>query len=251
LALIFENLKFNRISMSRWSAAAATADDAATMADAIEARMRLDVISGSLEPRSALRMGSLKERYGVGTSPLREALTRLTGEGLVELEPNKGFRVKALSAEDLADIAYMRTALETAAIRTAIARGTDAWEADILATLHRLIKATERTGTDRDSLDGWQMAHDAFHQALVSACGSPRLLAEQRRLADQHARYRRYLMNDNFPRELLIQEHKGLAEAALARDADRAAELMAAHLMITSEFYAGLLQRGEKRLPPV
>jgi GntR family transcriptional regulator, carbon starvation induced regulator len=231
--------------MSRLSVIKDHAEDAVTMADAIEAQMRIDVISGSLEPSSALKMGELRERYGVGTSPLREALTRLAGEGLVELEPNKGFRVKALSAADLADIAYMRTALETAAISTAIANGDDAWEAGILSTLHRLIKATERTGTDRASLDGWQVAHDAFHQALVAACGSPRLLAEQRRLADQHARYRRYLMNENFPRELLIREHQGLADAALARNADKAAELLAAHLLITSDFYATLLQRGD------
>jgi DNA-binding GntR family transcriptional regulator len=223
------------------------AEEAVTMADAIEAQLRIDVIAGTLEPSSALKMGDLRQRYRVGTSPLREALTRLAGEGLVELEPNKGFRVKALSPEDLADIAYMRTALETSAIRTAIARGDDAWEAGIVSTLHRLVRATERTGTDRSSLDDWQVAHDAFHQALVSACGSPRLLAEQRRLADQHARYRRFLMAENFPRDLLIVEHRNLAEATLARDAEKAARLLSAHLAITSDFYARILREGSAR----
>lgn len=218
-------------------------DDAVTLADATEAQLRLDIIAGDLLPASALRIAELRERYDVGATPLREALTRLAGEGLVELEANKGFRVKALSGEDLADIAYMRTALETTAIRTAIERGDDGWEAAILATLHRLIRATERTETDRASLDAWQVAHDAFHHALVAACGSPRLLAEQRRLADQHARYRRFLIADNFPRDLLIAEHRALADATLARDGERAAALLASHMRITSDFYANLLAR--------
>jgi len=223
-----------------------------TLADMAETRLRADILAGGFAPASRLRMGDLKERYRVGTSPIREALSRLVGEGLVELEGNKGFRVGGLSAEDLADIAYMRTALETAALRTSIERGDDAWEAGILATLHKLLKATERTGTDRASLDLWQVAHDEFHRALVGACGSPRLLEQQRRLADQHARYRRFLMAENLPRDLLITEHRAIAEAALARDAERAATLLANHMRITSDFYAGALAdrgRGPEAAP--
>ena len=223
---------------------AATLDDATTLADGIESRVRTEIIAGALGPGTPLRMAELRLRYAVGTSPIREALTRLAGEGLVDLEANKGFRVKPLSADDLADIAYMRIALETTAIRTAIARGDDAWEGEILATLHQLVRATERTDTDRASLDHWQTLHDGFHRALVIACGSPRVLAEQRRLADQHARYRRFLMRDNFPRDMLIAEHKGIAEAALARDAGRAAGLLESHLRYTSDFYADMLRRG-------
>jgi DNA-binding GntR family transcriptional regulator len=94
-----------------------------TYIEAVQQRLREDIVSGRLAPREKLRLAELKTRYEMGSSPLREALSRLVGEGLVTFEGNKGFRVRGLSREDLADIAYMRTAVETFAIRTAIERG--------------------------------------------------------------------------------------------------------------------------------
>jgi GntR family carbon starvation induced transcriptional regulator len=106
----------------------------------------------------------------------------LVGEGLVTFEGNKGFRVRGLSREDLADIAYMRTAVETFAIRTAVERGGVEWESGIVAALHTLTSLTRDTATDRASLDAWNVAHDRFHEAVISACGSPRVFETQRRL---------------------------------------------------------------------
>ena len=77
------------------------------MAD-VYGRLRRDVLDGELKPGSRLRFEEMKAKYGVGISPLREALTRLAAEKLVILEEHKGFRVAPISAEDLCDILFMR-----------------------------------------------------------------------------------------------------------------------------------------------
>lgn len=218
-----------------------SAVETTTLVEMAEQRLRTDIVSGALAPQQKLRVDDLKSRYEVGASPVREALSRLVGEGLVTFEGNKGFRVRGLSRDDLSDIAYMRTAIETYAIRTAIEVGDADWEAGIVGSLHRLVRATEATRTDRASLDAWNAAHDAFHEALVAACGSQRVLESQRRLAEQHNRYRRVLMGENIPRQLIIDEHRAIADAALARDPDRAAGLLGRHMQITSDFYARVL----------
>ena len=218
-----------------------------TFIEAVQQRLRADIVSGKLAPREKLRLSELKTRYEMGASPLREALSRLVGEGLVTFEGNKGYRVRELSREDLADIAYMRTAVETFAIRTAIERGGLEWEQGIVGALHGLLTLTRDTATDRASLDAWNIAHDRFHEALISACGSPRVMETQRRLAEHHNRYRRTYMGDNLPRQLLIDEHSAIAEAALARDADRAAALLGQHMVITSNFYAQQVQAAKEQ----
>ena len=217
-----------------------------TYIEAVEQRLREDIVSGKLAPWEKLRLAELKIRYEMGSSPLREALSRLVGEGLVTFEGNKGFRVRGLSREDLADIAYMRTAVETFAIRTAIERGGMEWENGIVGSLHGLVTLTRDTATDRASLDAWNVAHDRFHEALLSSCGSPRVFETQRRLAEHHNRYRRIFMGENLPRQLLIDEHTAIADAALARDADRAAALLGRHMVITSDFYAQVLAGSEQ-----
>jgi DNA-binding GntR family transcriptional regulator len=217
--------------------------DELTFTDRAEIALRADIVAGELKPEAKLRIDELKVRYAMGASPLREALSRLIGEGLVEVASNRGFRVAPLSRGDLDDIAVMRTALEAAAISRSIAAGGDAWEAGVIATLHQLIKATDRAEAEPTIaiLDAWNIAHDAFHAALIGACGSPRMLEQQRRLAEQHARYRRVLMGANMPADLIRDEHRKLADAVLSRDAAAATKLVADHMRLTSDFYAKAL----------
>lgn len=216
-----------------------------TLADRAERRLREDITTNVLPPSSRLRLEELRERYEVGASPLREALSRLVGEGLVEVEGNKGFRVAPLSFADLDDIAWMRATIEGRAVREAIARGDAAWEAGIIGALHRLLRATGTTLGERAPLDVWNREHDGFHRALVAACGSPRAMELQARLEGEHRRYRMTLIGNGLPGDLIVNEHRALAEAVLARDADRAEALLARHMRITSDFYAEQLKRSE------
>ena len=80
----------------------------------------------------------MRERYGVGGSPIREALMRLEAEGLVTLEQNKGFRVSPVSREQLLDLMKTRVEIEGLALRWSIEKGGVEWEANLLAAFHRL-----------------------------------------------------------------------------------------------------------------
>jgi len=103
-------------------------------------QLRYDILHNRLDPGSRLRFRELRERYKSGLSPLREALMRLVAEGLVLLEDHKGFRVAPVSREEMIDIANTLLELEAIAIRWAIEKGDDRWEADIVARLHELSK---------------------------------------------------------------------------------------------------------------
>lgn len=199
----------------------------------LEFMMRDEIVRGVLPPASRLRMDDLKARFDVGYSPIREALSRLIGEGLVEFEPNRGFRVSALSPADLEDIAVTRAAIETAALRRAIGQGDDRWEAAIVAAMHRYRRKSEGAFDSEKNLREWEIAHDELHFALISACGSPRLIAQQKRLQEQHLRYRRLIVVPEVSPAAHIEEHEKLVAVVLGRDADQAVREIEKHLMIT------------------
>lgn len=203
--------------------------------------LRRDIVDGRWPPAEWLRLQELKEAYDLGSSPLREALTGLAGEGLVEFSANRGFRLTPLTKEDLLDIEWMRITVESAALRQSVARGDRGWKAGVVAALFRLTEITRTTRLDRVDLDIWNEEHDAFHQALVAACGSPRAIEMLRRLADQHRRYRIALMNKNMKRQEIIDEHRAIAEAAVRGDVEEAVILLERNLRTTTDFYSSVL----------
>ena len=112
-----------------------------------------DIIAGDLAPGARLGIVDLVQRYEIGATPLREGLSRLISRGLIVGIGQRGFRVADVSREDLEDITQMRTVIEVEALRLAIARGDDAWEAGILSALHQMRRHIQRTG-DRVSRGG-------------------------------------------------------------------------------------------------
>lgn len=109
-----------------------------TINAAVFRRLRADIVACRLAPNERLRVEALRGRYGVGGSPIREALMRLEAEGLVTLEQNKGFRVSPVSTEHLIDLMKTRIEIECIAVRWSIEKGGVAWEADLVAAFHRL-----------------------------------------------------------------------------------------------------------------
>nr|WP_236774118.1 FCD domain-containing protein [Agrobacterium tumefaciens] len=211
--------------------------------------LRRDIIDGKLPPAEWLRLQELRQQYKIGSSPLREALTGLVGEGLVEFSANRGFRLKPLTRADLEDIEWMRVTVETAALRQSIALGGVDWKAGVVSALYRLKDATLTTATDKEGLDAWNDEHDEFHRALIAACGSPRALQAQSRLADQHRRYRIALMGDNMNREEIIEQHTAMAEAAIEGDVEQAVLLLESNLKSTTEFYSSVLDAMSEIVP--
>lgn len=198
-------------------------------------RLRSDILSVRFQPGEKLRFRELRARYGVGVSPLREALTRLTADGLVVLEDQRGFRVAPVSRADLEDVTRLRQQLETMALAQAIANGDEEWEVTVMAAFHRLSKLPEHAPGDARAMNPqWARRHEEFHEALASACGSPRLLQFRKLLFDQSERYRRLSkVYGSHPRNVL-GEHKAIMDAALSRDTSLATTLLSEHLERTA-----------------
>lgn len=214
-----------------------TDDTDLTLAERAALRLQREVLGGALAPGDRLGVVDLARQYGMGTTPVREGLSRLLSQGLIVATGRRGFRVAEISRADLADLTALRAVIEIEGARLSFKNGGDAWEAEIIASLHRLRNYIRRAGLA--ALEGnpdYDALHKGFHVALIGACGSPRLLDTASTLYDQAYRYRRLMMRRLYDTDALIQHHEELADVALARDLPRAAVLIRAHLETTLRF---------------
>lgn len=209
--------------------------------------LRAEILHGDLMPGERLAVADLRARYGVGLTPLREALMRLASEGLVATEANRGARVREISAVELHDLFSTRRELEAICLARAMANRTPEWEAEILRSLHLLSRAPlPEQSADRATAARWEAAHRAFHLALVAACASDWRLRLWHMLADQSERYRKLRLLAPAPARAaprdIVAEHEAIARAVIDGQADHALELMDNHLARTESVVAGLLQ---------
>ena len=194
-------------------------------------RLRQDVLTGNFAAGTKLKVEELQAAYGFSSSPLREALSRLSQEGLVRADERRGFRVAPLSPDDLRDITRMRLMLDVQALQEAIDHGDDAWEAAIVAAFYRLDKVESRLPDGPVILDAeWSALHRDFHAALLAACPSQRQLAWSASLFDQAERYRRFSARHRKVARRKSTEHKKLMDATLRRDSATACALLADHI---------------------
>ena len=198
-------------------------------------KIRSDILSCRLVPGQKLIIADLCASMGFSLGAVREALSRLTSEGLVESEPRKGFRVAPITDEDLRDITNVRTTIESLCLESAIRNGDLKWETGIVSTLFELSRLQFKDAQDPARVsDQWAETHQRFHEALVSACDSPWLLRLRGILFVQSERYRRVSVPLDRAGRDLHGEHKAIADAAIARDAVKACEAMRAHLEKTT-----------------
>lgn len=202
-------------------------------------RIRRDIILGERLPGEKLLIEAMSDRYEIGMVPIREALNRLSAEGLVVRESNRGFSVSLLSLGDLEELVSTRIQLETLALRTSIQRGDEAWEERLVLSYHRLARTSRllppEAGRERIS-EEWEPRHRDFHLALLDACGSRWLLGFCATMIDHAVRYRNVSMNaqaSQLRRAGATGEHEALLHAALERDADLACMLLEQHYRIT------------------
>ena len=195
-------------------------------------QIRSDILHNRLEPGSRLLFRDMRERYRSGLSPLREALMRLVSEGLVLLEDHKGFSVAPVSREEMIDIANTLLELEGLAIRMAVEKGNDYWEAQIVARYHELSKRA-MFGPDGTLDPEWEVRNVAFHESLYEACGSPSLKLVCHVLYERHSRYRRLRTQQGDPTRNVSKEHEALMRATIGRDANTAVALLRKHRTAT------------------
>jgi GntR family transcriptional regulator, carbon starvation induced regulator len=209
-------------------------EDTDTLAERATQRIEADIVRGALAPNARLGIAETAARYGVGATPLREALSRLAARGLVNAIGKRGFRVQSISRDDLADIVRIRSVLEREAIRLSIAAGDGAWEGGIVGALHQLKRyITDNPKGFGEGEPAFDALHKRFHASLIAACGSPRLIAACARLYDEAYRYRRLMMASFKSHGEFVHSHEALANATIARATDRAQILAEAHIAST------------------
>jgi GntR family carbon starvation induced transcriptional regulator len=219
-----------------------------TLAIEVFESLRADILSSKLAPGTKLRFQDLRDAYGVGLSPLREALSRLAENRLVVAAGQRGFRVPIASAEDIRDVSMVRKEIESLALRLSIEHGDDAWEARVVASRHKLalLGRGDKTVTE----DEWEKRHREFHLTLVSACQSPSLLHLYSLLTDQFDRYRRLSAKSRLPNSPRALVHQRLVDATLSRNADLAVKVLQDHIdEATDLIVAGLAGTKDVLLP--
>ncbi len=215
------------------------------MASQLEVLIRRDIIDGVLAAGSKLLLRELAERYSVGVTPLREALSRLCSTGFVLAIDQKGFRVSQVTKEQLEDILQTRIDVEALALTRAMRLRDPAWEGDLLAMHHRLrgLPMSE-PGNPRTISSAWDQAHRAFHETLVEGCGSPWLIRFSEVLRDQSARYRYLSVGAPEAGERDIAgEHAELVDAVLSHDVQLACDLLKQHYRRTRDLAVKSLSR--------
>ena len=208
----------------------------ATLASDVYSRLRNDILSGLLPPGEKLRSEYLRERYSVGNSPMREALNRLSSDGLVVREDQKGFHVANVSRSELQELVRTRCWLEEIALRESMANGGTEWEENLVLAFHRLSRvprsSDERTYSANPE---WETRHRDFHLALIGASGSRWLEVFCRQLNDQADRYRQFAVAASYPKRNELDEHRSIFDAAIEGDADAAVKYLHGHYQRTSE----------------
>jgi DNA-binding GntR family transcriptional regulator len=205
--------------------------------------LRGSLLGGELAPGSKLRMNDFTEQYGVSLSVVREAVTRLAGEGLVDASPQRGFAVATLSIEDLQDLTRARVLIETLALAESIKVGDLAWEASVLATHHALARTPMMTAAGHVD-PAFTVAHRDFHHALLAGCGSSRLEDVATGLRDCAELYQHW--SQEFARDVtrdIAAEHQTIAELTVARDEAGATAALRDHIERTT---AALVRYAER-----
>ncbi len=214
----------------------ATDASAASLTSQIYCRLRDDILSGALAPGKKLPIEELKDTYSVGASAIREALSLLTSDALVERIDHRGFRVSPVSRAGFDELLKTRCWLEERALRESIRAGDVAWEESIVVANFHLHRVRRAQTTDRLlQSDEWEVRHRILHRALIAACQSTLLTRFCDQMYDLNIRYRRIAGPEVDETRDVDAEHAAIAESVVARNEDRAVELLLAHYTRTGD----------------
>lgn len=189
--------------------------------------LRRRILGGDLAPGSGINQFTLAKAIGISTTPLREALKRLKGEGLVELDAHRDARVTPLRAEEARDLLELRRALDPLAVALAAERRTDA-DVKAIREAAEGLRALPGDPEDEDLV-----AHRRFHAALYRASHNALLVEALDGLWDKTDRYRRLALEvdrGDAARERTDREHRALVDLVVAGDAEGASAVMREHV---------------------
>ncbi|MDA3021612.1 MAG: GntR family transcriptional regulator [Actinomycetota bacterium] len=183
-----------------------------TTQEEVLALLRVEILTGALNPGQQIVQDALAEKFGVSRVPLREALKILEGEGQVAYHPHRGYFVAELSIGDLHEVYRLRALLECEAVTAAVANIT---ERDLL-TIAELAKKV-RKATATGEVLAITAANRSFHFAIFELSEMPRLVRLLRQLWDATDVYRSVYFAHATNRDRILLEHDEILNALSAR----------------------------------
>ena len=197
-----------------------------TLSGQIAGQMRDAVLSGGFAPGEQMNEADLAARFGVSRGPVREALQRLIQEGLLVAQPHRGVFVAELTEADLADVFFVREAVEGAALRRVLATADrSVVERHLMAEVGRMAAAVGEA-----DWAGAAQADFAFHRTLVEAAGSPRLSRLYDTIQAETKLCLHLLMAGYRSSAGMVEEHRKLAALVGAGSLDEALTELMRHL---------------------
>jgi len=195
------------------------------------AALRRMIVVGEVRPGEKLKIDTLRDRLVTGASPIREALSLLTSDQLVERIDQRGFRAAPISLQNFQEILNLRCSLEDMALRQSLETATDVWEEELVLSHHRMVREKST------QIEAFEDLHKSFHMNLLSNSGSPILLKFCSQLYDLNIRYR-FLAgtSSRYQKRDVTQEHEDILKAAIERDADAASRALLNHYRKTGAF---------------
>jgi len=198
--------------------------------------LREIVLSGQFEPGQPLRIEELRKMLAASQGAVREALSRLTAEHLIEARPHHGFRLAPISIEDLRDLRAARIEIEQRHLQHAIATGDVHWEAHIVGTFHQLSRTSPSLPEpERGIHDKYAMFEHAFFDSLVSSRGGQWLNRVRQILQTQELRYHAFAQPATPGECASVAELRDLMEAVIGRNAEHACRLLVNHMQRSTE----------------
>ncbi len=198
-----------------------------TLAEQVYDGLRQAILDDEFLPGAVLQEPALAERFEVSRGPVREALRLLSADGLVTIIPRRGARVRELTRQDFLGVYQVREVLESLAVKLAVPRLTHANLDELRGYLQRLEKAS-----DEESLSDVLAANRDFHHLFIRECGNPALQAAYQQVRGMIARFQRRSMTLRGSMATLPDEHRLIYDAAVARDAEGAAEATRRHIRV-------------------
>ena len=202
--------------------------------------LRQMIVTGELKPRERLKIGELQVLLKTGASPIREALSLLTSDSLVERFDQRGFRAAPINQANFEEILSLRCALEDKALRQSLDNRSEEWEERLVLCHYRMVRAQERGNSTFEEL------HKGFHMMILANCGGLILIRFCSQLYDLNIRYR-YLAGSarDYGSRDVKAEHENILDAVLAGDAELASECLVSHYRRTGAFVRGMLEEME------
>jgi DNA-binding GntR family transcriptional regulator len=207
--------------------AASPSDDGSRLLASERAYLRLKqlILDNEIAPGTQMLELEAASRLGMSRTPVREAMVRLEQEGMVALRARHGMRVLPISADALAEIYDILTALEGMAAEIVAQNGLDAAQLD---QLHQAVDVMEKA-LDADDLEGWSVADARFHRLLVGLSGNRRLAALVEQVSDQAHRARLLTLRLRPKPVGSNKDHADLVQAIQDRDPVRARQIHEQH----------------------